>query len=117
MNEGQATFWMILLFAMRCVVPILLTIAVGYLMNRLVAKWEAEEAAQADSGVETGLWEQPTGKRPSLGWCWEFRRCEQSNCPAYQVTNQMCWQVKMDGNGRLAPTCQQCDYYVQRALA
>ncbi len=39
----QAIPTLILIFALRCLVPLLLTLLIGWAMNRLVDKWENEE--------------------------------------------------------------------------
>ena len=44
MNGTQATFTMVLLFALRCVVPLAVVMGIGYAMNWLVDRWEAEAA-------------------------------------------------------------------------
>ncbi|WP_157913048.1 hypothetical protein [Candidatus Promineifilum breve] len=49
MNDFQATAILTALFALRCVAPFLLLMAVGYGMNRLVAHWEHED--QAPPGI------------------------------------------------------------------
>ncbi len=46
MNGFQATAVMVALFALRCVAPLVLMFAIGYLMNRLVDRWNAQDAAQ-----------------------------------------------------------------------
>ena len=46
MEETQATAVLILMFALRCIAPLLITLAIGYLMNRLVDRWQAEDAAR-----------------------------------------------------------------------
>ena len=45
MNDFQATAVMVALFALRCVLPMVLMLAIGYGMNKLVDHWEREEAA------------------------------------------------------------------------
>ena len=50
MNGFDATLVMIALFALRCVFPLVLTAGLGYLMNRLVERWEAGPRA-ADTGA------------------------------------------------------------------
>ena len=54
MSDIQAAGTIILFFALRCIAPLVVTVGIGYLMNRLVARWEAEETAvkeQIKSGV------------------------------------------------------------------
>lgn len=93
MSESGATFVMILLFALRCVVPLVLTILIGWLMNRLVDKWEAEEAVRV------------------------FHHCEVTDCPAYENTAVPCWQTKITSSGQLPAKCETCPIYTQSAPA
>ena len=45
MNALQSTVVLFILFTLRCLIPLLLTLAIGYLMNAQVTRWQAEEAA------------------------------------------------------------------------
>lgn len=54
MNEFQATAVVATLFALRCVAPLLLMLAIGYGMGRLVAHWEREDAASAAAQSAVG---------------------------------------------------------------
>lgn len=45
MNTFQSTIVLSILFTLRCLIPLLLTLAIGYLMNAQVTRWQAEEAA------------------------------------------------------------------------
>lgn len=45
MNSFQSTIILLILFTLRCLFPLLLTLAIGYLMNAQVTRWQAEEAA------------------------------------------------------------------------
>jgi hypothetical protein len=51
MNTSQATFTMALLFALRCFLPLVLALGIGYAMNRQVDKWEAEAAGSGAGTV------------------------------------------------------------------
>ena len=57
MNEISATILLVFLFALRCLLPLVITLAIGYLMNRLVEHWQAEERA-ADLLGRLGLGER-----------------------------------------------------------
>ncbi len=45
MTELQASLMITTFFALRCLLPFGLTLAIGYTMNRLVSRWQAEEQA------------------------------------------------------------------------
>jgi hypothetical protein len=47
MNEFRATAILFAFFALRCIAPLLITLAIGYAMNRIVNHWEAEDEAQS----------------------------------------------------------------------
>ena len=51
MYDLQATTVMSGLFALRCIVPLLLTVGLVRLMNRLVERWAAEEAVRETGAV------------------------------------------------------------------
>jgi hypothetical protein len=42
MNASQATLTMVLLFALRCLLPLALIFGIGYAMNWMVNRWEME---------------------------------------------------------------------------
>lgn len=122
MNEFQATAVMIGLFALRCVVPLLMTAALGYLMNRLVDRWEAEDERQMEMAtaepkpeVVTAV---PATKKPSLPAlpCWLTRKCDparRDNCPAYQHRATPCWATRQQFEGTLPADCPGCPIYQQ----
>lgn len=43
MNEFQATTVMVVLFTLRCVLPVVVMAAIAYSMKRLVRHWEVED--------------------------------------------------------------------------
>ena len=111
MGKAEAAGVMILLFALRCLVPLALTLAIGYLMNRQVARWEAQEAAAAGKRVPPAPQPQP---------CWEVRNCSaerRKSCPAYLSSGQPCWEVRHAAEGVLPAGCPTCPVFAQGALA
>lgn len=97
MTELQATLLMSMFFALRCMVPFLLTVAIGYTMNRLVSRWRSEEAAAANGTP-----------------CWEAQNCppqKRLNCPTYYETQVRCWQMHRLSDGSLPEACQACPLY------
>ncbi len=87
MNEFQATGVLMILFALRCLVPAALIAGVGYLMNRLVDRWNREDAARA----------QARGQY----------------CPAYTRFGDCCWSKRMTAEGALPAVCVNCPIYRQ----
>ena len=46
MNESEGSAVLVALFALRCIAPLALTLGIGFLMNRLVDRWQAEDEAR-----------------------------------------------------------------------
>jgi hypothetical protein len=112
MNEFQATAVMVALFALRCVVPIILMAVIGYAMNRLVDHWEAEEAAQGETkpAVQVAMATKAAPKLP----CWVFNNCDETaraGCPAFKNQSVACWVARMRADGQLPAKCAGCELY------
>ena len=91
MSELEAGAVMVILFALRCIVPALLMIGFGYLMNWLVDKWRAED---------------------------EKRHLKEGRyCPAYFKYGNECWSIRMTTEGALPAACVHCPIYVQAVNA
>lgn len=117
MDELRATGVMILLFALRCVVPLVFTIGLGYLMNRLVDRWEAEEELARQQKPEIGLQPAVTAEEKQSGIkipCWVLRNCDpekRENCSAYQQRQFPCWVARIRSDGALPSNCPDCPVY------
>ncbi len=100
------------LFALRCIAPLLLTLAIGYLMNRLVDRWEAEDARQLAEGLQP----ESDGFFPSVKLpCWVFKNCDpesKANCPAFQQPGLPCWLAHLRHSGKLPNGCPDCPIYI-----
>ncbi len=101
MTELQATLTMSLFFALRCMVPFLLTLAIGYVMNRLVSRWQAEENAAAHSAPCRKVQKCPPEKR--------------QHCVSFYETQIPCWQMHRLSNGSLPETCLVCPIHSRLA--
>lgn len=122
MNEFQATAVLVALFALRCVLPIALTIGVGYLMNRLVDRWEREESGQKAPGAEPARPAKPAipvvAVKPSLP-CWVFNNCAEdarAGCAAYKNQAIPCWLARTQSDGALPAKCPSCAIYQARLV-
>ena len=115
MNEWQAMLVMVGLFALRCVLPLLVTIGLGYLMNRLVDRWEAEEEMERQTApqpqrvpelaVVTAIRSVP---------CWLMNNCpteRREKCPAFEERDVACWQARKRAEGALPADCPDCPRY------
>lgn len=134
MNEFEATGAMVLLFALRCIVPFVLLMAVGYFMNRMVDKWEREALEHKTKEKETlpdvepgkvfpekpGI-AQPAFAKPSIEKkpalqvpCWLVKKCDpatRADCPAYQQRGKPCWVARLAVEGALPSNCPDCPIY------
>jgi len=121
MNESGATFMMILLFALRCIAPLAVTVFIGWLMNRMVDRWEAEETAVAEQ-PQPQLSQAAPGNAarraiPALIDCWVFNNCDESDCEAFKNTAVTCWKIKKSSLGQLSEQCETCPIYQKTAPA
>lgn len=115
MSELQATIVFLALFALRCVLPLVLTVVIGTLMNRMLARWEEQDKAASTPPVTPKPAAQPALRR-SLA-CWVFQNCEASDCPAYSNRSAPCWQLRAQGEGQLPAECIDCDIYTDAVPA
>jgi hypothetical protein len=105
------------LFILRLGAPLAITLAVGYWLRRLDAKWEAESLARqaADSSVEEvatesvrELFEKP--EQP----CWIVKNCPASareRCPVSHHPAIPCWMARLRVEGRLTTNCYGCELF------
>lgn len=118
MNEFQAAAVMIGLFALRCVAPLVLMVAIGYLMNRLVDRWEAQDAVrEAPAAVPLPVMPAEAKPRPSVA-CWVFRNCDETargDCAAFKNPVIPCWLARFRADGRLPAACADCPLYTDEA--
>jgi hypothetical protein len=99
------TFSVILLFLVRVLIPIAITIAFIGLLKWLDERWKKEADIEENQILKVG----------NVG-CWEFNQCpddQRSGCKAFQNPDQPCWQVFRDRNGRLQERCIGCDIFRQ----
>ena len=122
MSNTNATLIMVGLFALRCLVPVALTILFGMWMNKLANKWEAEEqqAVQPEPRpfpAPTSAIPVQTVSRTQAVACWIKNGCSEGDCPAYQQTGVVCWQARLQAEGQLPEKCPGCEIYAQTAPA
>ncbi|WP_420631536.1 hypothetical protein [Candidatus Leptofilum sp.] len=108
MSGSQAMLTMVLLFALRCLVPLVLVIGIGYAMNWLVDRWEAEAAVAEAVGEQMAVFTQPAGN------CWAFNQCAdelREGCPGFKQQMTPCWLVRTRAEGHLPDDCLTCPIY------
>lgn len=119
MNEIEATAGVVALFVLRCVAPLAITLAIGYLMNRLVDRWQAEDLAKQASDplplpdIEPAL--ESRRSLPSVTLpCWVFKNCSsemREKCVARKKPGLPCWLVRLRYEGVLPEECPDCPIY------
>jgi hypothetical protein len=105
MMTSQATFTMVLLFALRCVLPLVLMLGIGYAMNWLVDRWEAEAV---DGDKETAVSAQ------NANACWSVIGCDselRQDCPGFKQQMIPCWLARTQAEGALPEECPTCPLY------
>jgi hypothetical protein len=117
MDEFRATGFLILLFALRCIVPLILTIGIGYGLNRMADRWEKEElvARPAKQGDRSAI-PVPTLAQTAAP-CWSVKGCspeKRAVCPAFRQQALPCWLARTRVEGVLPSACADCSLY-QRA--
>ena len=106
MNGVPETLVIIGMFVLRLGVPVLIVLAVGYLLRRLDARWEAE--AQAESRMRRAM--EAAQQVP----CWEEKGCppeDYTQCPGYQYSHLPCWLARLRAQSRLPADCPNCPRY------
>lgn len=106
MSEIEATAYLLLAFALRCILPLALTLLIGYLMSRISNRWEREEA------TAQGGFTLPVPIHPA---CWVTRKCDparREKCPAYLKGSKACWQARQEASGSLPTECRDCPLYI-----
>ena len=122
MKETEATGVLFLMFALRCIAPLALTLGIGYLMNRLVDRWQAEEAANEDAAPVPPVSVPGPAVTPAPGMrlptitvpCWILRNCDeaaQADCAARKQPGIPCWLARLRAEGSLPDGCPDCEIY------
>lgn len=122
------------LFILRLGVPVLITVAIGYLLMRLDAKWQAEnehankmkadQPAQrptTDLAAPTQLPALALSEPTAAGGfaaggvpCWVVRGCSEAlraRCAAPRQPQVPCWQARTTAEGRLPVECKTCQLF------
>lgn len=100
------------MFVLRLGVPLAITLAVGYGLHRLDARWEAEARAdrnRAELPVDVKALKK--SERP----CWEVKGCneaQKAECPACRLLDIPCWVARLRTTGLLPFECQGCELFM-----
>jgi hypothetical protein len=119
MSESEGTSVLVALFALRCILPLALTLAFGYLMNRLVDRWQAEDVAEEEGVLEAepSVSSKPSVRLPTITIpCWILNNCEEStrdNCAAYNQPGSPCFLARLRSDGAMPAGCPDCQIYAR----
>ncbi len=127
MNEFQGTAVIVVLFALRCVAPILLMMTIAYGMKRLVRHWEHQEAAMARLTGPQPAQSKPAPSQAAITLamaaeqtvksaipCWMLNNCDEQtrrNCPAFASPSLACWVARLRAEGQIPAKCAGCALY------
>lgn len=116
------------MFLLRIGVPLLITLALGYALSRLDARWQAEadaarRAEQAARRQPTPglLWPRPTMAASALSTeiagapCWSVKGCGETQrqaCPAFRQPSLPCWMARWRTEGAIPSGCPDCTLYL-----
>lgn len=109
MNASQATLVIILLFALRCLLPLALMLAIGYAMNWMVDRWELEAEESGEGTVLATHMSASNGGR-----CWSIMKCDpglRKDCPGFKQKMIPCWLARTQAEGTLPEKCITCPLY------
>jgi|Deesub1362A_J573_1020465.scaffolds.fasta_scaffold02275_2 hypothetical protein len=110
--EWQTIGYVLLGFALRFGIPLLVTAGLVVLLRKLDARWQAEAEAQSASAQASPA--------AANGRCWEITGCSEKvrqGCPAYGRDDKPCWQVFLDQYGRLKADCLECQVFRETPVA
>jgi hypothetical protein len=114
-NDFQATAVMVGLFALRCVLPFALLLAIAYGMNKLVGRWDTQEK-RGETGDKPSI-PLPMAAATAAALkvpCWVYKNCDEASrarCPACRNPSLACWIALSWAEGRLPAKCANCPRY------
>lgn len=113
----EEILWVIGMFLLRLGVPLAITLAVGYALRHLDARWEAEALAHWEQEeVPAEIKALKKAERP----CWEEKGCteaQRAKCPACKGWDVPCWVAHLRATGRLPAGCQNCGRFAPSPAA
>lgn len=107
---------LIMMIAARIAIPIILTLALCYGLDRLAAR----RAAQLASRRQKAAQERKSPKVVRQLQCWEIKRCDpetRATCPASKRQNVPCWLALQLAGQALGEECRSCALYGMRKAA
>lgn len=102
------------IFVLRLGVPLAITLAMGYLLRRLDAKWEAEAIAQRKAAQFKSDTDAELTALKAKNPCWEVKGCtetQKAKCPACKLLDIPCWVARLRTAGKLPTECYNCGLF------
>ena len=106
METFEGLFWSIFWFVARFGVPVLITIALIWLLSKLDTRWQKQAEEVRAKAVADGI--IPVVK------CWLLNDCPEAeyvNCAAYKEQGKPCWQHFRAKDGCLKKECINCNVF------
>ncbi len=116
MQEQPDGVIILLLFAVRIGVPIVLTLAFGYWLERQLRPPEEKHAMRAEM---ERLSRQPSPKVVRLQ-CWNLMHCDsaqRAQCATSRYPDLPCWLALQVDGSKVREECFTCQLYTPEALA
>ncbi len=108
------------MFILRLGVPLAITVAIGYLLRRLDAKWQAEAWAQWEASEMQRATAEPVASSAAKQPCWTLKGCGEAmrdQCPAFKRPDIPCWLARRRAEGRLPAACYECELFSLKQVA
>lgn len=117
MTDLLPVLYVIFGLILRIAIPIGFTFLLGWFLNRLDARWQAEAKEIHETFMHRM---RPDSVQP----CWEYKNCHPSvrdKCPVYGNLEILCWEF-FGANGSIRSNCQACTYrqsvlFIEKSLA
>ena len=103
------------MFVLRIGVPIVLTLAFGYWLEKKLAPPQEASVHQA-TGARIIQFPRQAATRPTAVHCWDLKECsvdQRSNCAACQRPDLPCWLALQAQGEKLREACFTCALYTQ----
>ncbi|MCG3208878.1 MAG: hypothetical protein FOGNACKC_02491 [Anaerolineae bacterium] len=120
MDVLMAALMVTAMFVVRLGIPIAITLAVGYWLRQLDARWQAEALARQANALA----EKEAGSEREIEIlkvidppCWVTNNCPQAKregCPACRLNDIPCWLARFRMEGRLPAKCYNCQLFAPR---
>lgn len=116
MQEQSGGIIVLLLFAVRIGVPVVLTLAFGYWLERKLRPPEEKHTMR----VKIELLPRPPSSKVVRMHCWNLMHCDsaqRAECAAFKHPDLPCWLALQVDAGKVREECFTCQLYKPEAMA